>query len=113
MTMSYEFRVEGPMTDQAREAFCDMLIEEVPEGARLYGQVIDEAHLMGRHGAVPGAGSGRRLGEPDRRQQLVTVDRPAERTSDLSSTSPAPTSATRAALTSARPGGAPANRAAQ
>ena len=47
MTMSYEFRVEGPMTEQAREAFCDMRIEEVPEGARIYGQVIDEAHLMG------------------------------------------------------------------
>jgi hypothetical protein len=43
----YEFRVDGRLTDQAREAFCDMRIEELPAGARLYGEVIDEAHLMG------------------------------------------------------------------
>jgi hypothetical protein len=43
----YEFRVEGRLTDEAREAFCDMRIEEIPTGARLYGEVIDEAHLMG------------------------------------------------------------------
>jgi hypothetical protein len=47
MTRLYEFRVDGWLTDQAREAFCDMRIEEVPTGARLYGEVIDEAHLMG------------------------------------------------------------------
>jgi hypothetical protein len=27
MTRLYEFRVDGPFTDQAREAFCDMRIE--------------------------------------------------------------------------------------
>ena len=42
----YEFRVDGQLTDQAREAFCDMRIEELPAGARLYGEVIDEAHLL-------------------------------------------------------------------
>jgi hypothetical protein len=47
MARSYEFRVDGRLTDQAREAFCDMRIEELPAGARLYGEVIDEAHLMG------------------------------------------------------------------
>ena len=47
MTRRYEFRVDGELTDQAREAFCDMRIEELPAGARLYGEVIDEAHLMG------------------------------------------------------------------
>ena len=47
MTMLYEFRVEGPMTEQAREAFCDMRIEESPTGATLSGQVIDESHLLG------------------------------------------------------------------
>ena len=47
MTKLYEFRVDGRLTDQAREAFCDMRIEEFPAGARLYGEVIDEAHLMG------------------------------------------------------------------
>lgn len=46
-TMLYEFRVDGPVTERAREAFCDMRIEELPAGARLYGRVIDEAHLMG------------------------------------------------------------------
>jgi len=47
MTKVYEFRVDGRLTDQAREAFCDMRIEEGAEGARIWGEVIDEAHLMG------------------------------------------------------------------
>ena len=47
MRKLYEFRVHGRLTDQAREAFCDMRIEELPTGARMYGEVIDEAHLMG------------------------------------------------------------------
>ena len=46
-TKVYEFRVDGRLTDQAREAFCDMRIEEVPAGATLYGDVIDESHLLG------------------------------------------------------------------
>jgi hypothetical protein len=48
MTSStYEFRVEGQLTDQAREAFCDMDIEESSVGAALIGRVVDEAHLLG------------------------------------------------------------------
>jgi hypothetical protein len=48
MTSStYEFRVEGQLTEQAREAFCDMDIEESSVGAALVGRVIDEAHLLG------------------------------------------------------------------
>ena len=43
----YVFRVDGRLTDQAREAFCDMRIEEIPSGATLYGDVIDESHLLG------------------------------------------------------------------
>lgn len=43
----YEFRVDGRLTDQAREAFCDMRIEEMPSGAMLCGDVIDESHLLG------------------------------------------------------------------
>jgi hypothetical protein len=43
----YEFRVDGQLTDQAREAFCDMRIEERPSGADLLGNVIDESHLLG------------------------------------------------------------------
>ena len=46
-TTTYEFRVDGRLTDQAREAFCDMRIEEAPSGAILYGDVIDESHLLG------------------------------------------------------------------
>ena len=46
-TKMYEFRVDGRLTDQAREAFCDMRIEEFPAGATLYGTVIDESHLLG------------------------------------------------------------------
>jgi hypothetical protein len=47
MWSTYEFRVEGQLTDQAREAFCDMDIEELSVGAALVGDVIDEAHLLG------------------------------------------------------------------
>ena len=47
MTKTYEFWVDGRLTDEAREAFCDMRIEELPVGARLYGEVIDDAHLLG------------------------------------------------------------------
>jgi len=46
-TEVYEFRVDGRLNEQAREAFCDMRIEEVPSGATLYGDVIDESHLLG------------------------------------------------------------------
>ena len=46
-TKAYEFRVDGRLTDQAREAFCDMRIVELPAGATLYGDVIDESHLLG------------------------------------------------------------------
>jgi len=44
---TYEFEVDGWITEQAREAFCDMTIEEMPAGARLYGDVTDESHLLG------------------------------------------------------------------
>jgi len=47
MTTRYEFRVDGRLTEEAREAFCDMLIEDVPAGATIYGSVIDESHLLG------------------------------------------------------------------
>ena len=47
MTSLYEFRVDGQLTDQAREAFCDMRIEELPAGVTLSGVVIDESHLLG------------------------------------------------------------------
>jgi hypothetical protein len=44
---AYEFRVDGQLSEQAREAFCDMRIEEDPSGAMLYCDVIDESHLLG------------------------------------------------------------------
>jgi hypothetical protein len=46
-TEVYEFRLDGRLNEQAREAFCDMRIEEVSSGATLYGDVIDESHLLG------------------------------------------------------------------
>ena len=46
-TKTYEFRVDGRFTDQAREAFCDMRVEELSDGVILYGDVIDESHLLG------------------------------------------------------------------
>jgi len=47
VTTAYEFRIDGQLSEQAREAFCDMRIEERPGRATLYGQVIDESHLLG------------------------------------------------------------------
>jgi hypothetical protein len=47
MTKAYEFRVDGKLSDRAREAFCDMRIEEASAGATLYCDVIDESHLLG------------------------------------------------------------------
>jgi hypothetical protein len=46
-SITYEFTVDGQLTDQVREAFCDMTIEERAVGATLVGNVIDEAHLLG------------------------------------------------------------------
>lgn len=47
MATTYEFRVDGRLSDEAREAFCDMRIEEIATGALLYGGVTDESHLLG------------------------------------------------------------------
>ena len=46
-TTTYEFHIDGRVSEQAREAFCDMEIEEWPGRATLYGEVIDESHLLG------------------------------------------------------------------
>ena len=46
-TTRYEFRVEGSLSELAREVFCDMCIDECPAGARLSVSVIDESHLLG------------------------------------------------------------------
>lgn len=43
----YEVRVDGRLTAQAREAFCDMRVDERATGATLCGDVIDESHLLG------------------------------------------------------------------
>ena len=42
-TQVYEFRVDGQISEQAREALCDMRIEEHPGGATLFCAVIDES----------------------------------------------------------------------
>jgi hypothetical protein len=43
----YEFRVDGRLPEHSREAFCGMLVEEIPPGAVLRDAVIDEPHLLG------------------------------------------------------------------
>ena len=43
----YEFRVDGRLPEDSREAFCGMLVEEIPPGVLLRGAVIDEPHLLG------------------------------------------------------------------
>ena len=46
-TRHYEFRVEGRLTDEARTAFSDMRIREVPPETVIDGEVLDESHLHG------------------------------------------------------------------
>jgi hypothetical protein len=46
-TRRYEFRVDGTLSDDARNAFVDMRITEVPQQTVLDGEVLDESHLQG------------------------------------------------------------------
>jgi len=46
-TVRYEVRVDGRLTPHAREAFCDMRVDEHATGATLCGDVVDESHLLG------------------------------------------------------------------
>lgn len=46
-TMRYEFRVDGRLSDEARTAFVDMRITEVPPQTVIDGEVMDESHLHG------------------------------------------------------------------
>jgi hypothetical protein len=46
-TTRYQFRVEGRLTDEARAAFVDMQIREVPAQTVIEGEVLDESHLHG------------------------------------------------------------------
>ena len=41
----YEFRVSGLMSDRARDAFSDMIVQPVPRESIIYADVVDEAHL--------------------------------------------------------------------
>jgi hypothetical protein len=43
----YEFRVDGRLSEEERDAFAGMRIEEVAPGLILRGEVIDESHLYG------------------------------------------------------------------
>jgi hypothetical protein len=46
-TRRYEFRVEGKLSEEARNAFVDMRITEAPLQTVLDGEVLDESHLQG------------------------------------------------------------------
>jgi hypothetical protein len=46
-TRRYEFRVDGPVSEDARNVFVDMRITEVPQQTVLDGEVLDESHLHG------------------------------------------------------------------
>jgi hypothetical protein len=47
VTMRYQFRVDGRMSDETRAAFSDMKISEVPPQTVLEGEVLDESQLHG------------------------------------------------------------------
>ncbi len=44
-SVRYEFRVSGLMSDRARDAFSDMIVQPVPPETIIYAHVADEAHL--------------------------------------------------------------------
>ncbi|MEN3299207.1 hypothetical protein [Pseudonocardia sp.] len=46
-TRRYEFRVDGRLSEEARDAFADMQISEAPVQTVIDGEVLDEAHLRG------------------------------------------------------------------
>ena len=45
--MYYEFRVDGILSDEARAAFAEMRIIELPPQTVIDGDVLDESHLQG------------------------------------------------------------------
>jgi hypothetical protein len=47
MGKAYRIRFDARLSEQDREAFCDMDIVDVPPGTLLYGDVLDESHLHG------------------------------------------------------------------
>ncbi|HTF53910.1 MAG TPA: hypothetical protein VK735_41235, partial [Pseudonocardia sp.] len=42
-----EFRVHGPLSEDARNALCGLAVVEVPPETVLVGVVVDESHLHG------------------------------------------------------------------
>lgn len=46
-TRRYEFRVDGTLSEDARTAFLDMRITQVPQQTVLDGEVLDDSHLQG------------------------------------------------------------------
>lgn len=45
--MRYEFRVDGQLTAEARDALVGMQITEAPPQTVIDGDVLDESHLHG------------------------------------------------------------------
>ena len=45
--MRYEIRVDGVLSDEARSAFAEMRISELPPQTVIDGDVLDESHLQG------------------------------------------------------------------
>ena len=46
-TTRYEFRVDGRLSEEARNALFDMRITEAPPQTIIDGEVLDESHLHG------------------------------------------------------------------
>jgi hypothetical protein len=47
VTMRYEFRIDGRLSELDRAAFADMQITEAPPETLICGEVLDESHLHG------------------------------------------------------------------
>jgi hypothetical protein len=43
----FEFRVQGPVTEDTRNALCGLAVVDAPPETIIFGEVVDESHLHG------------------------------------------------------------------
>ena len=43
----FEFRVRGPLSEDAREALYGLAVVDAPPETIIFGEVVDESHLHG------------------------------------------------------------------
>jgi hypothetical protein len=43
----FEFRVHGPVSEDARNALCGLGVVDAPPETIIFGEVVDESHMHG------------------------------------------------------------------